>query len=74
MRKKKKEDIVLLENENLFKKDTISLNEYLSKYNGKRVLDNIIRKWYFKKNNTNPKKTKVEWDKLIEEFHNETER
>lgn len=54
--------------------DKISLNEYLSKYNPKRVLDNVIRNWYSKKNNLNPKKTITEWNKLIEEFHNETER
>jgi hypothetical protein len=52
----------------------ISLNEYLSKYNNKRVLDNVIRHWCSKKDNLNPKKTIEEWNKLIEEFHNETER
>jgi len=52
----------------------ISLNEFLSKHNGQRSLDNIIRKCFTKKDPLNPKKTISEWSKLIEEFHNETER
>jgi len=55
-------------------KNTISLNEYLSKHNRERVLDNILRKWYFKKDRSNPRKTKEEWDKIIFIFHNEVER
>ena len=55
-------------------KNLISLNEYLSKFNRERVLDNVIKKWYFKKDTSNPMKKKIEWDKIIYSFHNETER
>lgn len=51
----------------------ITLNEYLSNFNKQRVLDNIIRKWYFKKDKLNPTKTKEQWDKIMYEFHNETD-
>ena len=51
----------------------ISLNEYLSKYNRKRVLDTIIKKWYLKKDKKNSMKKKSEWDKILHDFHNETE-
>ncbi len=51
----------------------MTLNEYLSTNNPQRVLDNIIRKWYYKRNNLNPKKSKIEWDEIIKSFHNETE-
>ena len=52
----------------------ISLNEYLSKYNRERVLDTVIKKWYLKKDKSNSKRKKSEWDKMLHEFHNETER
>jgi len=54
----------------------ISLNEYLSRHNRKRILDNVIRKWFLQNNriNPNPKKTKEEWDKIMESFQNETEK
>lgn len=53
--------------------ELMTLNKYLSKYNSQRVLDNILRKWYYKRNNLNPKKTRMEWDEIIKSFHNETE-
>jgi hypothetical protein len=55
---------------------TITLNEYLSRYNRKRILDNVIRKWFFanNKNNPNPKKSKEEWDKILQSFYNETDK
>lgn len=62
------------EKEPVIKEDVMSLNEFLSKHNGQRVLDKIIRGWYFKKDSSNPKKTVHEWSKLLNEFHNETER
>lgn len=74
MGRKKKEVTTFDFNEKVPAEPVISLNEFLSKYNGQRILDNIIRKWYFKKDGSNPKKTIVEWSELINEFHNETER
>jgi len=50
-----------------------SLNEWLSMFNGQRVLDNIIRQWYFRTDRSNPKKTKESWDLIVNKFHNETE-
>lgn len=52
----------------------ISLNEYVSKHNSQRVLDNVIKYWFSLKDNSNPKKTKEEWDEIINMFHKETER
>jgi hypothetical protein len=54
-------------------KTTMTLNEYLSKHNRQRVLDTVIKKWYLKKNQTNPLKEKKEWDEILKNFHNETE-
>lgn len=67
----RKEEIEVKIFENVHK---ISLNEYLSLYNRQRVLDNVIKKWFFRIDPLNPKKTKEEWDKLLFQFHNETER
>jgi hypothetical protein len=54
----------------------ITLNEYLSRHNRNRILDNIIRKWFFhnNKNNPNPKKSKEEWDSVMKSFQNETDK
>lgn len=52
----------------------ITLNEYLSKYHGQRILDSIITKWYRKKDPTNPEKTRDEWDVIANSFQNETEK
>lgn len=51
----------------------ITLNEYLSNYNRNRNLDGIFKKWFFKKDRSNPIKTKEEWDILIKKFFTETE-
>ncbi len=48
----------------------ISLNEYLAKFHGQRVLDNIIKKWYRKQDSSNPKRPREDWDKIILNFHN----
>jgi|GEM_PF-3101319 hypothetical protein len=64
------------ENTSVSKSSTpvISLNEYLAKHNRNRKLDNVIRKWFLinNRNNPNPRKTKEEWDKIMESFQNET--
>ena len=52
----------------------ISLNEFLSKYNGQRVLDKVIRKWYLKKDPYNTKRSINDWSNLIQEFHNEIDK
>lgn len=51
----------------------ITLNEYLSNYNRNRTLDSVLKKWFLKKDRSNPLKTKEEWDVLIEKFFTETE-
>jgi hypothetical protein len=53
--------------------EKISLNQYLAVYNRKRILDKVIRTWFNRIDNTNPKKTKEEWDQIINKFHTETE-
>jgi len=53
------------------KVEVMTLNQYLSKYNRKRVLDNVIRQWYSKIDNMNPSKSKEQWDKIINDFYNE---
>lgn len=60
--------------QNNIKEEIITFNEYLSIYNRNRVLDNVLKKWFSKIDNTNPKKSKSEWDILIEVFYNETEK
>jgi hypothetical protein len=52
----------------------ITLNEYLSKYNRQRKFDNIIRKWFNKKEKMNVLKRKEEWEQIISSFWKETER
>lgn len=78
MERKKKEVKKFKFSENIsppiIPKNTISLNEYCSKYNSQRVLDNVIKSWFSLRDNSNPKKTKEEWDEIINMFHNETER
>ncbi|MFA5196075.1 MAG: hypothetical protein WC401_09795 [Bacteroidales bacterium] len=70
-----KEETVQIGNSSIrVNSQTISLNQYLSFYNRKRVLDNVIRKWFMSQDKTNPKKTKQEWEEIINRFHNETEK
>jgi hypothetical protein len=52
----------------------ITLDEYLSKYNRQRKFDNIIKKWFNRKEKFNVLKRKEEWDKIISGFWKETER
>ncbi len=61
---------------NISVKIEITLNEYISQHNRNRNLDNVIRKWFFANNKTNPnpKKSKEEWDTVINSFYNETEK
>lgn len=46
----------------------ISLNEYLTSFSIHRKQDKVIQKWYQAKDPTNPKKTKDEWDIIINSF------
>ena len=48
--------------------DRLSINEFLSSYSTQRHLDNVFRKWFYKKDNSNPKKTVSEWQSLEKEF------
>lgn len=52
----------------------ITLDEYLSKYNRRRKFDNIIKKWFNRKEKFNVLKRKEEWNKIISGFWKETER
>jgi hypothetical protein len=52
----------------------ITLDEYLSKYNRQRKFDNIIKKWFNRKEKFNVLKRKEEWDKIISGFWKGTER
>jgi hypothetical protein len=55
--------------------EKINLNTYLANFsNHKRNLDRIIILWARKKDSSNPKKTKKDWDSLIKEFFSETEK
>jgi len=51
-----------------------TLNEYLSNFSRNRNLDNVITKWHQRQQYQNIKKTKNEWDIIITNFFNETEK
>jgi len=55
------------------KKEKISLNAYLATYSRKRNLDTTIKKWYMRKYNDSKYKTIESWNKIIQEFYNESE-
>ena len=60
--------------EEVIKEPQINLNQYLAnffQYN--RNLDKVVVKWFMKKDIRNPKKTRSEWDIIVESFINETE-
>lgn len=56
------------------KNSKITLNEYLSEYSKKRNMDKIIKNWYQNKEKMNVSKSKNEWDQIVEEFYNETDK
>lgn len=50
----------------------MNINEYLSNYSKKRNLDSIFINWFHAKDSSNPRKTKSEWDYLLQLFYKET--
>ena len=44
------------------------INKYLSNYSSKRNIDSAFKKWFMKQDETNPEKTKDEWDSLYSKF------
>ena len=58
-----------------YSKEEISLNAFLSNHGDhQRNLDGTIKKWYMKKDNSNPNKSKEDWKKIVEKFFGETEK
>jgi len=55
--------------------ETMTLNSFLSNFGGGRNknLDKVIVKWFMKKDNSNPKKSKENWEKIVKSFSSEIE-
>ena len=51
-----------------------TLDEYLSNFSKNRKIDTVIKKWYQKKQVLNVSKSQEQWDRIIQEFYNETEK
>lgn len=50
-------------------KEVLTINEFLSVHSRKRNIDDIFRKWFYRIDQTNPKKTVKEWQKLLSDFY-----
>lgn len=50
---------------------SMTINQYLSLHSRKRNLDKVFIKWFMIRDNSNPEKTKGEWDSLLNEFFTE---
>lgn len=53
------------------KESSITLNKYLTDFSKNHSIDNVIKYWYAKKEPKTVKKSKNEWDKIIEDFFKE---
>ena len=49
--------------------ELLTINEFLSVHSRKRNLDDVFRKWFYRIDQTNPKKTVQEWQKLLSDFY-----
>ena len=51
--------------------ETMNINEFLSSHSRKRKLDDVFKRWFFRYDSSNPKKTLTEWTILFANFLNE---
>ena len=49
----------------------LSINEFLSNHSRQRNLDGVFKGWFYRKDNSNPKKTVEEWQKILDQFYKE---
>lgn len=49
--------------------EMLTINEFLSVHSRKRNLDDVFKKWFYRTDRTNPKKTVQEWQKLLSDFY-----
>jgi hypothetical protein len=74
LKKEEQNDLIEDKKENIFEEqnnkgsDKIIFEKYLADFSKNHKLDNAIKLWYFKKQPKTVKKSKSEWDKIIEEF------
>ena len=54
--------------------ETLSIREYLNSYHTRHSIDKVIEYWFSKKDNSNPKKTVKEWERIVNDFYSETDK